>query len=447
MGVLNRIDDVRHVLQPDWRAVAVSNHDLRVFLAGPELVIVIDRPGLRGAGKSALRGVEVCRSERTAQRCHAEPMRRQLRRIRLYAHRRPLAAADTDETHALELRDALLNARFRQLLQLWQRDVSRRYRQSQNRRIRRIRFGVNRWIWQIARQERARAVDRRLHLLFRLIDIEIERELQRHKRAAERADGRHLRKAGHLPELLFERRGHGRRHYLRTRARVESLNLNGRVVDLRQRRNRQLRERNHTGQNDPGHHQRCGHGPFNKDAGRAHCPPPAPRRPLPLPCRAPPRRPPPRSPGQPMSSVETSRGGGASGSSTAFEIGPPFAPRAVRPFAPRPPPRPPLAPRPAPTPARPPAFAGAAFIAAGTVGPPPAPRRPLPPRAPRPLPPRPPRPPRPPVPLISASVRGRTVAPSTRRSVPSTTTASPASSPLEIALSVSFASCTVTGRM
>jgi hypothetical protein len=90
------------------------------------------------------------------------------------------------------------------------------------------------------RQEIRGAVDGRLYFLFGNIDVEVQVELQGDDRAAERADGGHLIQPGNFAELPFERRGHRGGHHFGTAARVKGLNLDRRVVDLRQRRHRQL---------------------------------------------------------------------------------------------------------------------------------------------------------------------------------------------------------------
>ena len=80
----------------------------------------------------------------------------------------------------------------------------------------------------------------------------------------------HLAQALHLAELpLQRRRNRGRRH-IRTRARIKRQHLNGRIVDLRQRRNRQLRVRDDAHQQNRGHQQRRRNRPQNKWARRTH---------------------------------------------------------------------------------------------------------------------------------------------------------------------------------
>ena len=99
-------------------------------------------------------------------------------------------------------------------------------------------------------------VDRRLHVLLGDVDVAVERELQRDVRAAEGARRGHLRQPGHLAELPLERRGHGRGHRLGARPGVERRDHDGRVVDLRQRRDRQLRVGDEAREQQADHQQR-----------------------------------------------------------------------------------------------------------------------------------------------------------------------------------------------
>ena len=89
----------------------------------------------------------------------------------------------------------------------------------------------------------SRRRDRRLHVLRGRVDIALEVELNGDRRRAERAERRHLRDAGDLPDLTFERRRDRRSHSVRAGARKRSSDLNRREVDLRERCNRQKQER------------------------------------------------------------------------------------------------------------------------------------------------------------------------------------------------------------
>ena len=93
--------------------------------------------------------------------------------------------------------------------------VSRGQRQRDDRRVRRVHLGVGRRIGKVARQRRARGVDRGLHVLRGAVDVAAEIELQRDLADAERARRGHHRQRRDLAELPLERRGHQRRRWCR----------------------------------------------------------------------------------------------------------------------------------------------------------------------------------------------------------------------------------------
>ena len=100
--------------------------------------------------------------------------------------------------------------------------------------------------------------------------FECEVELQHDDRDAAGAGGGHLAQALHLAELALQRRGDRSRHHIGAGAGIEREHLDGRVIDLRQRGDRQLRERDEADQQDRGHQQRGCDRPQNKWAGRTH---------------------------------------------------------------------------------------------------------------------------------------------------------------------------------
>ena len=117
--------------------------------------------------------------------------------------------------------------------------VSRGQRQRDDRRVRRVHLGVGRRIGKIARQRRAGGVDRRLHVLRGAVDVAVEVELQRDLADAERARRGHHRQRRDLAELPLQRRRHQRGDGVGAGAGKLGGDLDGRKVDLRQRRHRQ----------------------------------------------------------------------------------------------------------------------------------------------------------------------------------------------------------------
>ena len=102
-----------------------------------------------------------------------------------------------------------------------------------------LNLGVDRRRRQSGRQQIARRVDRRLHLLLGDVETEVSAELQSDRPRLRRSSSTSSGRARHLPELPLERRRHRRGHDLRAGAREKGLNLNGRIIHIRQRRERQ----------------------------------------------------------------------------------------------------------------------------------------------------------------------------------------------------------------
>ncbi len=204
-----------------------------------DLVVGVDGRRLRRAVEISLRRVDVEVADGGAHVVDVEAVGGERLRIELDAHRRPVAAADADEADAVQLRDLLRQPRLAQILELGQRQRLRGDRERQDRRVGRIDLGVDRRDRQVARQQIVGGVDRRLHLLLGDVEAEIETELQRDDRGAGGTRRGHLIEARHLPELPLERRGDRRGHHLRAGAGIEGLHLDGRIIDLGQRRQRQ----------------------------------------------------------------------------------------------------------------------------------------------------------------------------------------------------------------
>ena len=86
-------------------------------------------------------------------------------------------------------------------------------------------------------------------------------------------DRRHLVEARHLAELHLERRGHRRGHHIGAGAGIERADLDRRVVDLGQRRERQEAVGDHADQHDRHHQQRRRHRPQDEQPRRVHAMP------------------------------------------------------------------------------------------------------------------------------------------------------------------------------
>ena len=164
-------------------------------------------------------------------------------RVDLHAHRRLLPAVDRDEPDARHLRDLLREDRVGVVVDLVERQDVRAHAS--------VRIGVSAGllllyvggVGSVRGQEARRRVDRRLHVLLGGVDVAIEVncsvicELPKLETLVICVERRHL------AELPLERRRHGRRHRVGAGAGQVRRDDDRRVVDLRQRGDRQLLER------------------------------------------------------------------------------------------------------------------------------------------------------------------------------------------------------------
>ncbi len=269
-GILGAVDDVGDVGQAHRRAVAVRDDHALVIAGGLELIVGIDRRRPSGAVEAALGLVRIGIAYRGAQVVERQPVRGQRGRVGLDAHRRALPAADAHQPDARKLRELGCEARVGKILDLGQRQRFRCQREGHDRRVGRIDLVVDRRRRQVRGQEASRCVDRRLHLLLRNVEGQAEVELQRDDRRSAGAGRRHLLEPRHLPELALERRGNRRGHHVRAGARVKAHDLDRRVIDLRQRGNRQDAVGEDAREQDRDHQQRGRHRPQDERAGRTH---------------------------------------------------------------------------------------------------------------------------------------------------------------------------------
>ena len=131
-------------------------------------------------------------------------------------------------------------------------------------RVGRVDLGVDGRVGQVLREVGVGGVDGGLHVLLGDVDGLGERELERDDGAATGGDGGHLLQAGDLAELALERTGDGLRHDVGAGAGIVGLDLDDRVVDLRQRGDRQLQLRDEARKQNGHHQERGGHRPKNK---------------------------------------------------------------------------------------------------------------------------------------------------------------------------------------
>ena len=233
------------------------------LIVGVDLIVggvVLDR---------ALGAVGVGGGERGADVLEPDAIVEDRARIDLDPHRRQRRAGDVDLADAGKLRQTLLKNVGGEVVKLSRRMGGRRHGDDHDRRVGRIDLMVGRVLAQAGRQVDARGVDRRLHVAGGAVDVAIEAKLQRDAGRAERALRRHLVDVGDLAEVALERRRDRRRHGVGARAGHVRLNRDDRKVDLRQRRDGQLRIAEEPGEDDADRQQRRGHRPADEELGKA----------------------------------------------------------------------------------------------------------------------------------------------------------------------------------
>ncbi len=166
-----------------------------------------------------------------------------------------LTAADAHQSDAIQLRYLRRQTRIDHIFHLGKRHGIRSHRQREHGRIGGIGLGVNRRRGQIGRQIALRGVDGSLHFLFRDVDVKAQIELQHDHRRGAGTGRSHLAETLHLAKLTLQRRGDRGRHYVRAGAGIKRHDLNGRIIHLRQRGDRQLRIRDDPHQHDGDHEQ------------------------------------------------------------------------------------------------------------------------------------------------------------------------------------------------
>ena len=252
------------------RVVAIGDDERPVILARKELVVRADDIGLTRAVEAALCLVDIRGGDGDAHVFKRQAVGCQGRGIGMNADRRPLAAGEAHEPDAGQLGNFLREPRVRHVFDLRQGQRIRGKRQGQDRRVRGVYLAVDRRGREVPRQEGEGRIDGRLDLLLGNVEREVQTELQRDDGTASGARGGHLGEARHLAELALERRRDRRGHDIGACTGIEGADLDGRVIDLRQRGDRQLLVRHGSGKENSDHQERGCDRPLDEDAGDVH---------------------------------------------------------------------------------------------------------------------------------------------------------------------------------
>ena len=268
--ILSRADGAADIADADRRSVAIGDDEVGVLVGLEQLIVGIEREGLARAVERALGKIDVRLAEHRADILEVDAASGQRLRIDLYADGRLLRTSDADEADAGYLRDLLQQNILRIGVDNGQRQAVRGDAENQNRRVCRVDLSDQRRIRQACRQVGVRGIDGRQRVADGPVDLAIQLELQGDLGVAERARGRHLGEARDLPELQFERRSHRGGHGLRIGARQLRGDGKRRIVDVRQRRDRQQRIGDQTAHQQGDHQQRGRDRPIDKGCGNVH---------------------------------------------------------------------------------------------------------------------------------------------------------------------------------
>ncbi len=268
--ILHRIEHVADIGQAHRRAVAIGNHQRFVVLGLDRLIVGIELVALAADVDASLRTVGIGAAERGANIFQPDPEFIERRRLEFDAHGGQRSAADADFADALDLRQLLRQHGGRGVIQFGRGQRIRRQRIDQDRRRGGVELAIAGIAAQRGRQVGARGVDRGLDVARGAIDVATDAELQVDARGAERTRRGHLADIGDLAEMTLQRTGHRGCHVRRARARQGRLHRNGRNIDVRQRRDRQLEKGDSTGDNQPERQQSGGDGPTDRRAGKTH---------------------------------------------------------------------------------------------------------------------------------------------------------------------------------
>ena len=257
----NAVDDLRDLAEAHRGSVAIGNDQRAVRGSFGKFGVRLQCRRLLWSAERTDRHVRAGGGERALNFIEPDAADRQQVGIDLDADGKFLRAVSEDLRHPGQRRYALPDVDLDVVVYDGKRHRRGFQRHQQNRRIARVDLAIRGRNCHFGRQLARGTRDRRLDVLRRGIDIAIEVELHGDPADAEPAHRRDRVDAGDRRELAFERRGDRGGHGGRARARHVDGYRDGRKVDLRQRRHRQLgvpdRPDQHDRQGQRGGHHRA----------------------------------------------------------------------------------------------------------------------------------------------------------------------------------------------
>ena len=269
--ILGAVDGAADVADAHRPAIVVRDDHVVPRGRPGDLVVVVDRKVALDAVEGALGGIDRGVRDHRRDILESEAQGGELGGLDLHPHGGLALTSERHQPHAGDLRDLLGEDIVREVGHLGDRERVGMGGKDQDRRVGRIDLPVVRRARKILRQLAGRSRDRGLDVLRRPVDIAIEIELDRDRGAAERARRGHLGDARDLGELPLQRSRDRGRHRLGTGAGKRSRDLDRRKVDLRQRRDREHRVRDHASEEDRQHDQRGTDRVLDEGGRDAHC--------------------------------------------------------------------------------------------------------------------------------------------------------------------------------
>ena len=270
-GVTEVLDGIKHfrdVAEPDRRAIAVGDHQIAILRRMGRLVVGVDLIMVVVVLDRALWTIRVGRGERGADVLKPNAVVEDRTGVDLDPHRRQRRAGDIDLADARKLRQPLLQNVGGEVIKLPRGVGRRRHGDDHDRRVSGIDFMVGRVLAQAGRQIDPGGDDGRLDVSRRAIDVAIKPELKGDAGRAERALRRHLVDVGDLTQVPLERGRDRGRHGVGARSRHIRLNRDDWKIDLRQRRNRQLRIAQQSAEHNSDREQNRRYGAANEEFGK-----------------------------------------------------------------------------------------------------------------------------------------------------------------------------------
>src|SRR6266849_11196172 len=178
MNIFDPVLDVGNVGQPDRSAVLVGDDQVTILIGAENLIVVANRPRIRGVAKFALGSVGVCLVERGADGVQTHAQLVQKHGIDFGADSWFGAAAVKDLPDAIYLGQFLGENRVRGVVDFGERDGVGAECQDQDGRIRRVDLAIGRIAGKVGGQLAARRIDGGLHVASGGIDVAAEVELE-----------------------------------------------------------------------------------------------------------------------------------------------------------------------------------------------------------------------------------------------------------------------------